>query len=443
MRRLLQLLIACCAVTAVCATAQATVVFPRTLTRTADAVILEARDCGELLGAPLQNYRMLALQDNQLQPIPFQLDERDSDGELVFPFGRKANQDQDEGKFDANDLIVFMATDAGGRAPVQLWPAGRNGAVEIELVDPLDQGRAWVYLFRFDSAAPALSPTDYVNYDHQQQMVRARYFIMGFAPEAPIGIGYLGYTPEGGGDGSNLADRLKVRFEADTLFSIHISKNEEDFTSKTIAWIDGPVRVVRRTKNRMILFWRIPSPSAVLDNIYYANAFEFPTRIDLPFNVDSMLSNPRFYVSTDTRAVDFERKFYNERNTRGVLIDGKMSPKEQTLDRRTYKWMAMAGTTPECDGAFINRLVFDEQATKVVPRLFYRDNVNVPSPPEKYPGSVGEAGYVLSNLESVEAGALELVSIMYHTRRYKPGDEIEFMNILDHPLQVKARYSAD
>ena len=53
-----------------------------------------------------------------------------------------------------------------------------------------------------------------------------------------------------------------------------------------VAWIDGPIRVVRRTKNRQTLFWKIPTPSATLDNIYYANAFEFPTRVDLPFDVD-------------------------------------------------------------------------------------------------------------------------------------------------------------
>jgi hypothetical protein len=58
------------------------------------------------------------------------------------------------------------------------------------------------------------------------------------------------------------------------------------------------VRVVRHTINQVQL-WKLKSPQALTDNVYYFNAFEFPTVIELPFRADLVVSNPKFRISTD------------------------------------------------------------------------------------------------------------------------------------------------
>ena len=61
----------------------------------------------------------------------------------------RAGADPDA-SFDADDVLVFMAADAGPRAPVHaLLPAGvlSGGAVEVRIEDPLDGSVLYAYLY--------------------------------------------------------------------------------------------------------------------------------------------------------------------------------------------------------------------------------------------------------------------------------------------------------
>ena len=65
--------------------------------------------------------------------------ERDRAGEIVFPdpCGRGVFT------FDENDGLIFMAEDTGDRIRPAVLPTESEGAVEIEITDPVNRGCGW------------------------------------------------------------------------------------------------------------------------------------------------------------------------------------------------------------------------------------------------------------------------------------------------------------
>lgn len=411
----------------------------KSFSRQADPVIIKGEKLTPLLGKPIANIRLYASNGKSMTPIPFQIDERNDDGSLVFPFGPKPSADSDNGLLDKNDELVFMAMDLGpGAAKKKIFPAGWSKAVEIKVSDPLNGSSAFAAAFYF-SNPPKRSPVDYVSISSDGNRVDARNFFMTFSKDAPIGFDSLGITPAGGGNGKSSVDKLKIRVKTVLrLMKNPIHKSENDFESEMVAFIDGPVRVVRRTINKMMIIWKIASPGSAIDNVFYYNAFEFPTEVMVPFDIGMLASEFRFRISTDGNENQMGKIFLNEKNPVGVTLDGRMSDREKNLDLSPYKWSVVYGTEKGNTGAWINRLEFLDDI-EAVPRLYYADDIRAAEAPENVPGQFGAMGYDVAKMETVKKGSWRITSFMYNKPTYKPGDEKEFLNILDHPLKSTAR----
>jgi hypothetical protein len=83
-----------------------------TISRPQDPVVLTGVQLPEIiLGEPISDLRLFVFDGSNWTPIPFQVDELDSNGEYVRP----GYDDQDGGLelLDANDELVFMGADSG------------------------------------------------------------------------------------------------------------------------------------------------------------------------------------------------------------------------------------------------------------------------------------------------------------------------------------------
>ena len=72
--------------------------------------------------------------------------------------------------FDADDELVFMSTDAGGKPrpddPVEPVGVVPGSGVQVLVEDPIDEGkRGWLYLFRSGGTLEPSAGADYVDYD--------------------------------------------------------------------------------------------------------------------------------------------------------------------------------------------------------------------------------------------------------------------------------------
>src|SRR5262249_1526631 len=144
----------------------------------------------------------------RLQSIPFQVDERNRDGEFALPNGPQPSQDESPGIFDENDLLVFAARDLGERATV-------SGAAEIPVTDPVAGAQGWTYL-RIGIDAPTAGH-DGLAYDPSTDTVRAQRYSVTFGPHVPTAFTFM--RPDGT-PGRNLLDRFKARATARILWGL-------------------------------------------------------------------------------------------------------------------------------------------------------------------------------------------------------------------------------
>ncbi len=409
-----------------------------TLVREVDAVLLAGTQMPTLQGFPVEHLGCFASHAGAWAPVPCQIDERTSDGAYVFPAGPEANPADGDGVLSPRDEWVFVAGDAGDRVPAPPWGPGLVRGVEVELTDPVDGGTAWLYLGAYDQPPPR-SQRDYVRYDVGAQRVEGSSYILGFSRRAPIVFDTLILKKEAGGTGNDMVDRMKIRLTAKIWSTIDIYKTEEDYTSDLMGYIDGPVRVIRRTRNRLVLFWKIPSPSAVQDNYFYGTYFEFPVTVTLPLDMDTFLSECVLRISLDGSTPD-GWWFLNSRNPRAVAMDGVWSAEEAAMDTAPAAWSVTFGKAPGHRGGWVNRLTIVSNVD-LHPDLFYVDRATEPDPPENYPGQVGNVGYIVRDLKGLTRGTHVLSSVLYTFPEYEPGIEKRYLAVKDAPLRVEVTRS--
>lgn len=182
----------------------------------------------------------------------------------------------------------------------------------------------------------------------------------------------------------------------------------------------------------------IQSPSIIADSIFYYDYFQFPSTVNMPVDLRHLyVINKAELVST----TDFNRNaigmyFYNSNNPKGLKITGKMSPAQEHLNRSPYVWSVVAGP----QGAWMNRVVMGKNVP-FTKNLYFVDDEKKLNPPENEPGQIASTGYNFGNLLKTKKGTYTFISYIYIPIGYKPGDEVPWLNILDHPIQTTAYYN--
>ena len=129
-------------------------------------------------------------------------------------------------------------------------------------------------------------------------------------------------------------------------------------------------------------------------------------------------------------------KYYDPVNTKGVVLDGKMSDAEKGMDYETHhEWWALTG--PE--GNFMMRMVLPDKWRGTIPqKLYYVDDMGAEDPPETDPGSRCP-GILLDAMVDIPAGSHTFSNYYMVPEEDPPASAPTMLNILDHPLKVKAK----
>jgi hypothetical protein len=108
----------------------------------------------KMLGNKVKDLTLYSWRENTWHLVLFQIDERTPEGMFILPKGPQAHASQVNGDFDPQDILVFMAREAGERAPETAGPPGASSVVPIRLFDPLATKSAWVYLAWYRDGTP-------------------------------------------------------------------------------------------------------------------------------------------------------------------------------------------------------------------------------------------------------------------------------------------------
>lgn len=406
--------------------------------RILDPVLIQGKWLTDLLGSGLGTLRLYRYRAGQYETIRFQVDERTLEGDWVFPHGKKNNGSEGTGLLDDRDMLLFMAGAAGERAHPDTPLQGASSVTEIELKDPVDAGRAWVYLAAHEADPPPLCPLpDYVRYNYETEEVftDSSYYKFIITEEGlHTGFSDVGaILPAAGGDGENRIDRMKTRIQIRFLFNlVPLSLNEEMLGQDVAAYIAGPVRVIRRLEQFFKLPLGLRGMKSVADLHLYESLTIVPAKINVPKGVDNLISSGHMWFGADMSPNAIGSLFRNSENLEPLIVDGRMSEMEKHFSPQLDKWRVIYGH----GGAMLIRGVFSVEDPEVAEiRHRYVDDISVVEPPERYEGSIGVIQTEMVS-KKPKAGPYNMLMEVYFPSHYRPGDEAGCLNVRDRPLRI-------
>ena len=440
-------------------------VVPKTLKRTVDPVVTDSSDFGRLLGKEIGKLRLFAENGGKLETIPFQIDEISPDGEYLFQVQnkhgawkkveRKIGKDG-AGILTEKDELVFIARDSGGRVPREGWPTPEG--VEIEIIDHLDGGKGYVYLFYFDSPPP-LSPKNYVDYRPEGELTITEEYGFGFSdPKHPAVFNIVAFVnamkdqkPLDRLMANGILDRFKLKVQITFFFKmLRMNWDENDAHAYPVAYIDGPVRVIELVDYSMDLILGIPSPKLRRTLFNYPGRTVIPNELFIPFRPSIFISQASALAAFDFRSRASGAIVYNALMPNGVRVNGHMEPEEIELASKKFtltkdfpNWIAYVGDF----GGVLGRLRMNDRMWKEFKYLeskktfwysvHYIDDKNLKEGNEDEPGRYGEFGWQIQGVADVRRGHYVIDMILFAAKDFKKGDEQKYLNVDDSPLETK------
>lgn len=437
------------------ASAQPSALAPRTLNRSVDTVVISGRAFGKTLHKRISQLRLYAARGGFMRPITFQIDERDQTNTYCWTSGPKdrRRQDYDKGKLDTNDELVCLARDVGDKAmPYQLaMVSGAIGFQEIELTDPIDGGKGWVYLFVFP---PRLTPssdlgdlTELRIKRHNDEEATHYWYGESFmfnndrSRKNAVRATYVGLGDPGTRNFKgipNLVDSTQVRAVVSFMW-VTLTRQSNDIRVDIGGIIDGPLRVIaeNQLKVHLALGYWVEAPNSYL--VLWRNKMSMPTNANCPVNLDES-DDSSYTLCVDMHKDAKGLRFFNSNNKSPVAIDGKTSSAEKNLDMAYPDWNCIYGAK----GAMISKFVIpDFLRKKSGSKLVYIDDAKYERPEEEeglefHAGAYGYHGYVM-DMRGLKKGVYPGdYLVWYAPPGFKPGDEQAYLNEYEHPLKATA-----
>ena len=403
------------------------------IARVYDALEVPATQLHHLGGTPLARLGLLAFRKGEAAPIPFQLDERRG-RKLALPGGPEPTADDKPGVLDADDLLVFMACDAGEQAsPAALARALAEAGAdavwrELRIEDPVEHTRGFVYLV--SAAHPPASERRYVAYVPEGDLVESARYRIGLVNSLPT---YFALAT-GASLGPNLIDGLRLRAEATLRADLaHWTLDEQHGRHELIAWKAGPVRVVRRSRHQVVIGLGIHLTAGIAHTYFYPQHVYGPGSLKLPFSPGILFRDISAYGGVDGRDLRGWRYFAPGTPPDGFAVDGHMDERERAF-ASSGEWFVLAHGSEAL--LFVTRMS-ENLRRAITLSLVYRDDASRPNPPEDVPGTVPLVGYRGRGIEKLPGGRYEFALRIYTLPGYRRGDERRLLAQLDAPLTAE------
>jgi len=371
--------------------------------RTWQPLVIRGAQIRQLLGARVQNLEVVAAHAGQLQPIPFQLDERLPDGRYALPNGQQPVADDNPGFLDRDDELVMMISDLGERTPAS-DPAMRAGAIELEVIDPLGGQNQYAYAAAVER--PRLSSRNYVEFDPRRNVIETDGFRIGFTNQMPTDFALQKRMRE---NRPNMMDRFKIRASTKVFHYFDLRITEDRIVNRLVAWRDGPVRVIRRIDHAMRLLMGVRSPEVVSYNLFYRDFIQNPFEVRFPWIPRLLFGDISLRIALDFTDLDgyslvwsgMDGKPRDIRDTKGIVVGRDGQAPE-------VKWIAFRGN----GRIVIQTLAPSPVVDRIERRLYFRNDPNYRDPPERVPGENPAIGYVMTGWEDLPSGTHQLDSLL-------------------------------
>lgn len=363
------------------------------------SVVLTGRQVSTLIGLPVKRMALYRWSGYHLQPIIFQIDRRDEDDRYIFPATAGAGPVSRQVIFDANDELAFMQHDAGLRLPAKSDALNRGRLIEIKISDQDKQQHRWVYV-RVFSTVIKTSGKNHINYNPDTDSVTTELYQLGFSRQAPFLANRFSWWDGPGKRWSpDLLDTMKIRHTGTLLGMFAFDRTQDDYSSRLVAVRQGPIRVIRRTENRIRVFLGLKTPVLYIDYVLAPDGFVMDTVIDIPFTMGLFFSRLETLTTVDWNPMPdlVSMRVSNARLPEELQIDGVMSEAKRAFNNISDSRFTV--TTPLGD-MHVSLEIPDNFPVEVF--LYLRDAVHEPDPPETVEGQFGNMGFRTTGWEHID-----------------------------------------
>ena len=360
-------------------------------------VVLSAKDVPALEGARIVSLSGFSCREERPEPLLFQVDERNEQDRYVSSeAGSTLTRDESPGVLDANDEIVFMASDLGNACGAEALARVRGTLIDVELSGENYPETGHVYLLLGDKGY--VPNRSLIEYDATTHTVSSNAYTMGYDPAIPFIYKRLNYTDLKGRAKEDILDRLKVRIEARALGSlVTLRFDEEDFDASLDALKRGPIRVIREMTVRVPVAPGV-SVTAKVTFLHYERLWQGIVTLDIPDTVATVTSSMDVALIHDF--VDLRGlKLSTSGLPQGTLIDGRMIELERNLKLTGDTWFMLTG-----GGLYEVTTIEFDRSLKLEPTALFVDGNEETAPPEDHPGGLPSVGLEFLDWQSLKPG---------------------------------------
>jgi hypothetical protein len=369
--------------------------------RTWQPLIIKGSQVPQLIQRQLNQFEILALHQDKLVPIPFQIDQINRDGSYALPDGPQPVPSTHPGVLGATDEVVMMIDDLGERAHADT--ALPPGALEIEMRDPLGGPSRYAYIAT--DARPRLSPVHYVDYDAAKSAIDTEHYRFGYTNGVPGDYAPQSRKHE---NGPNLLDRFKIRVRATVLKFFHFNVNEDKVDNRLLAWKIGQVRVVRLFTHSVRVVFGIRSPEVTNYDFFYRDCVENPFKVRFPWVPRFLFGDIQVRIDLDFAGLDSYTISWSGMDAGPLKISDPMLQKIARSDPPRVVWIALRG-----GGRMLIETIAPTSDLQLLDRrLYFNDDENTPDAPERVRGEHPGIGYTITGWENLAAGNHTLVSML-------------------------------
>ena len=354
-----------------------------------------------LLGTPLQQISLHTYSQGTLAPLIFQIDPKDSRGRYHIQATPTDQNQPDAAVLDKNDELVLRLRDSGQKIPPASEFVSLNTLVEIQLVDAESGITGWIYASSGNRRRPL--PSDrFISYLPATDSVRSDLYFIGFSRQMPFLIDSFHWNlGKDQGRSPDISDTMKIRHRGLFLGFLPFERTQDDYSSKLVAVKAGPLRVIRRTSNRIRMLWTLKTPRLYVDYVMMTDGFIMDTVIDVPFNIGLFFSNIETLTTVDWNDDPQLPKLtiHAPDGVTSLAVDGRMSADERVFNTVNARQFAVSSSF----GRLSVRLEMADDFP-IRPWLFLRDDSTQADPPENRSGQFGNVGFRTTEWERIDSG---------------------------------------
>ncbi len=368
---------------------------------TSRVMVVAGRLLPEVLGASVDDISLWRWSGTALEPIVFQIDRKDAENRYILAAPEAVTPAAESNLFAANDELALLFQDTGAlRRPAGLGTHnGQDRLLEVELRDRSSGPSRWLYIKR-GAVARTFPGHRYIQYLPAQDSVVSENFAIGFSAGAPFLVDSLVWRagPQGGWS-PDVVDTMKIRHTGKLFGFIPFERDADDYRSRLIAVKQGPIRIIRRTKNRLRMVWRLSAPTVLVDYVVSPDGFVMDTVIDIPFPVGLFFSDIVTLTTVDWNSAPNLPVLHISTDSRGaqLLVDGR-----QTREEAAFNTLTSASLVVDSRLGQVRASLDIPNDFPIQSHLYLLDDLSQPDRPEQDPGQFGNVGFKTTGWENID-----------------------------------------